>query len=129
MHKHHPTHWLGIAVVVGLALLAFEAAGQTQISPNANAIYQGRPYMSGAQAGQGAQAGLPQGGIGLQGSDGAARRLGRPQVIDQQTSASTAACADVPRTSGAEQPLCLPKIVDERLERREAVLGINPQQR
>src|SRR4030095_13421920 len=73
---HHPTHWIAVAVVAALALLAFEAWGQQTVnelrmSPNAQAVFQGRPAMAGAQAGLGAMAGLPQGGIGLQGSDGA----------------------------------------------------------
>jgi hypothetical protein len=124
---HHPTHWIGVAVVIALALLAFEAAGQ---STNAAAVFEGRPAMAGAQAGQGAQAGLPQGGMGLQGSDGATRSLRKPQVIEQQMAAQPpAACADVPTTSATEKPLCLPQVGDERIERRLTVLGINPQQR
>jgi hypothetical protein len=129
-YRHHPTHWLGIALAAGLALLAFEASGQTQSSTNANAIYQGRPYMGGAQAGLGAQAGPPQGGIGLQGSDGAGRSLRRPHVIDQQVSAlPPVACADLPRASAGEKPLCLPQVGNERFERRLTILGIDAQQR
>jgi hypothetical protein len=130
---HHPTHWLGVALVAALALLAFEAAGQqstNNVSPNASAVFQGRPAMSGTQAGLGAMAGPPQAGIGLQGSDGAGRNLRRPHVVDQQVSPlPTAACADVPRDSAAEQPLCLPNVRDERLERRITILGIDAQQR
>jgi hypothetical protein len=130
---HHPTHWLGVALVVALALVALEAAGQPpnhEMTPNANAIFQGRPLMAGAQAGLGAQAGPPQGGIGLQGSDGAGLNLRRPQVIDQQTSPlPPVACADVPRTSASEQPLCLPQVRNERFERRLSLLGIDAQQR
>jgi hypothetical protein len=135
MHSipHHPTHWLGIALVVALALLAFEASGQqstNNMSPNASAVFQGRPYMSGAQAGTGAMAGPPQGGIGLQGSDGAGLNLRRPHVIDQQVSPLPAvACADLPRASAAEKPLCLPDVRNERHERRLAILGIDAQQR
>jgi hypothetical protein len=129
-HYHHPTHWLGVAVVLGLALLAFEAAGQAQASTNANAVFQGRPAMSGAQAGLGALAGMPQRGIGLQGSDGAGLNLRRPQVIEQQMSPlPPVACADLPRASSTEQPLCLPQIGNERFERRLAILGIDAQQR
>jgi hypothetical protein len=130
---HHPTHWLGVALVVGLALVAVEAAGQPpnhEMSPNANAVFQGRPAMAGAQAGLGAQAGPPQGGIGLQGSDGAGLNLRRPRVIDEQMSPlPPVACADVPRVSSAEQPLCLPQVRDERFERRLSLLGIDAQQR
>jgi hypothetical protein len=130
---HHPTHWVGVAVVAAMALLAFEAAGQqatNNMSPNASAVFQGRPAMSGAQAGLGAMAGPPQGGIGLQGSDGAGLNLRAPHVITQQTAPlPPVACADLPRTSAAEQPLCLPQVRDERFDRRLAILGIDTQQR
>jgi hypothetical protein len=133
--QHHPTHWLAVAVVVALAMMAFEAWGQQTVhelrtNPNAQAVFQGRPAMSGAQAGLGAMAGPPQGGIGLQGSDGAGRNLRRPRVVEQQMNPlPSAGCADVPQASGAEKPLCLPEVRDERLERRLAALGIAPQQR
>jgi hypothetical protein len=130
IHNRH--HWIAVAMVAGLALLAFEAYGQntTQMSPNAGAVFQGRPAMAGAQSGQGAMAGPPTGGIGLQGSDGAGRNLRSPQVIDQQVAPlPPVACADVPRTSATEQPLCLPQVSDERFDRRLAILGINAQQR
>jgi hypothetical protein len=132
---HHPTHWLAVAVVVAMALMAFEAYGQQtvhelRINPNAQAVFQGRPAMAGAQAGLGAMSGPPQGGIGLQGSDGAGRNVRRPYVREQQMDPVVSAdCANAPRVSGAEKPLCLPEIRDERLERRIAILGIDPQQR
>ncbi|MDB5956274.1 hypothetical protein [Ramlibacter sp.] len=134
MHsRHHFTHWLGVALVAGLALVALDAVAQPpnhEMSPNAQAVFQGRPLMAGAQAGLGAQAGPAQGGIGLQGSDGAGLSLRRPQVIEQQMSPlPPVACADVPRTSASEQPLCLPQVSDERFERRLAILGIDAQQR
>ena len=129
MMPHHPTHWIAIALAASLALLAFEAAGQaTKPSANAEAVFQGRPTMSGAQAGLGAMAGPPQGGIGLQGSDGAGLSLRAPQVIEQRMNPPPAvACADLPRTSASEQPLCLPQVRDERFERRLAILGIDAQ--
>lgn len=121
-HKHHPTHWIGVAAVAALALLAFEAAGQTA---GASAMFEGRPALAGAQGGQGAQAGPAQGGIGLQGTEGAELRLRRPAIIEQSMSPPpTAACAELPRSAGAEQPLCLPQALDERMERRVARLGI-----
>ena len=134
MHsRHHPSHWLGIAIILLLALMAFEAYGQPpnhELSPNAAAVFQGRPAMAGAQAGLGAMAGPPQGGIGLQGSDGAGRNLRHPWVIEQQMNPlPPVACADVPRASAAEEPLCLPQVRDERFERRLALLGIDAQQR
>lgn len=128
---HHPTHWVAVAAIAALALLTFEAAGQNvQPSTNAQAVFEGRPAMAGAQAGLGAMAGPPQGGIGLQGSDGAGLNLRAPQVIAQQTNPlPPVACADIPRISAAEQPLCLPQVRDERFERRLAILGIDAQQR
>ncbi len=126
-HLHHPTHWVAVAAVAALALLAFEAAGQ---STNAQAVFEGRPALAGAPAGRGAMAGPAQGGIGLQGSDGAGLNLRRPHVIEQQMNPlPPVACADVPRISAAEQPLCLPQVSDERFDRSLAVLGINAQQR
>ena len=134
-YPHHPTHWIAVATVLALGLIAFEAWGQQSVNgmnlgPNASAVFQGRPAMSGAQAGLGAMAGPPQGGIGLQGSDGAGLNLRRPRVIEEQMNAlPPVACADVPRISAAEQPLCLPQVMDERFERRLATLGIDAQQR
>jgi hypothetical protein len=133
-YQHHPSHWLGVAVVLLLALMAFEAYGQPpnhELTPNARAVFQGRPLMAGAQAGIGALAGPPQGGIGLQGSDGAGLNLRRPQVIEQQMNPPPAvlACANQPATSATEQPQCLPQVRDERFERRLALLGISAEQR
>lgn len=130
---HHRTHWIAVALALGFGLMAIEAAGQqatNNMSANAQAVFQGRPAMAGAQAGLGAMAGPPQGGIGLQGSDGAGLNLRRPHVIEQQMNPlPPVACADLPRASAAEQPLCLPQVVDERFERRLAILGIDAQQR
>lgn len=130
---HHHFHWIGIALVLLLALIAFEASGQpvnSQLSANASAVFQGRPAMAGAQAGLGAMAGPAQGGIGLQGSDGAGLNLRSPQVIAQQMNPPPPiACADVPTVSASEQALCLPQVRDERFERRLALLGIDAQQR
>lgn len=106
---HHPTHWIGVAAALSLALVAMEAAGQQSttspnVSPNAGAVFQGRPSMSGAQAGQGAQAGPAQGGIGLQGAQGTGLNLRRPPIIEGQAApVSPTACADLPSTSVAAQ--------------------------
>jgi hypothetical protein len=130
---HHPTRWLGTALVALVAPLAMQAWAGPQnhdLTPNARAVFQGRPAMAGAQAGLGAMAGPPQGGIGLQGSDGAGLSLRRPDIVAQQEAPlPPVACADVPRASPAEQPLCLPQVRDERFERRLALLGIDAQQR
>ena len=130
-HQHRPTHWVAVAAIAALALLTFEAAGQN-VQPNTNAlaVFEGRPAMAGAQAGLGAMAGPPQGGIGLQGSDGAGLNLRAPHVIEQQMNRlPPVACADIPRVSAAEEPLCLPQVRDERFERRLSLLGIDAQQR
>jgi hypothetical protein len=130
---HRPAHWLGVAVVIALAVVTVEAAAQSLQPPstNARAVFQGRPYMGGAQAGIGAEAGPPLGGIGLQGSDGAGLNLRKPSTVEQDMAAlpPPVACPLVPRISSAEQPLCLSQVYDERLERRIALLGIDPQQR
>jgi hypothetical protein len=128
MIVHHKTHWIAVALVAALGLLALEVAGQ---DTTAAGQFVGRPALAGAQAGQGAQAGPPQGGIGLQGSDGAQLNLQPPAIIREQMAQPKpeVVCADVPRISAAEEPLCLPQAYDERLERRLARLGIDAQQR
>lgn len=131
---HHRGHWIAVAAALALGFLAFEAFGQqpaNNVSPNASAVFQGRPAMAGAQAGLGAMAGPPQGGMGLQGSDGTGLNLRRPHVIEQQMAQAPLpiACPQVPRVSESEQPLCLPQVFDEGLERRFARLGIDAQQR
>jgi hypothetical protein len=80
---HHRSHWIAVAAIAALALIAFEASGQVQMSSGAAAMYEGRPALAGAQGGQGAQAGLPQGGIGVQGNEAAERRLRSPRVIEE----------------------------------------------
>jgi hypothetical protein len=68
-HRHHRFFWIGVAAVCAAALFTLsDARGQ---STGSAAVFEGRPAMAGAQAGQGAMAGPPQGGIGPQGSDGA----------------------------------------------------------
>jgi hypothetical protein len=54
---HTPYHWIIVALILVLLLLALnEAHGQ---STGAAASFGGRPAMAGAQAGLGAQAGPP----------------------------------------------------------------------
>lgn len=78
---HSPHHWVAVALVLAALLLTLsEAHGQ---SSGAAAAFEGRPAMAGAQAGQGAQAGPPQGGIGVQGaSSNLATREGAPPAQD-----------------------------------------------
>jgi hypothetical protein len=61
---HRPHHWIAVALVLAALLLTLsEAHGQ---STGAAATFEGRPAMAGAQAGQGAMAGPPQGGIAVE---------------------------------------------------------------
>ncbi|MBI5278920.1 MAG: hypothetical protein HY854_20975 [Burkholderiales bacterium] len=76
---HHPTHWIAVGLAALLAVIAFEAAGQ--MSMGSAAMYEGRPYIAGAQGGLGAQAGVAQGGIGLQGSEATGMNLRKPRII------------------------------------------------
>jgi hypothetical protein len=96
MKVHHSRYYW---IIAALALAAFlltlnEAHGQ---STGAAAAFEGRPAMAGAQAGQGAQAGPAQGGIGVQGSDVAERGLrpGRPSGLDDVRQARRDNSADI----------------------------------
>lgn len=78
---HKPYHWMLVALVlIALLLTLSEVHGQG----SAAAVFEGRPALAGAQAGQGAQAGPPQGGIGVQGNEAAERavRLRKPSGLD-----------------------------------------------
>jgi hypothetical protein len=68
MKLHKPHHWIAVAVVLAATLFAVNQAWGG--STGAAAVFEGRPAMSGAQAGQGPMAGPPQGGISPQGTDG-----------------------------------------------------------
>lgn len=82
MKMHHTRYyWIMVGLVVAAFLLTLsEAHGQ---GSGAAAVFEGRPAMAGAQGGQGAQAGPPQGGIGVQGSEAAERgiRLRKPSGL------------------------------------------------
>jgi hypothetical protein len=81
---HSPYHWLLVGLVVAAALLTLsEAHGQ---ATGAQAAFEGRPAIAGAQGGLGAQAGVAQGGIGVQGSEAAERgmHLGRPPGLEDR---------------------------------------------
>jgi len=68
-----------LLAVLALLLTVSFAWGQTTGSA---AVFEGRPALAGAQGGVGAQAGPPQGGIGVQGSDAAQVRLRGPGIVD-----------------------------------------------
>src|SRR5688572_20807945 len=74
--QHSPHHWVAVALVLAILLLTLsEAHGQ---STGAAAAFEGRPAMAGAQAGQGAMAGPPQGGIAVESSADMPRRDVKP---------------------------------------------------
>jgi hypothetical protein len=79
-------YWITIALAFAAALLMAQAYAQ---STGAAAVFEGRPAMAGAQAGQGALAGPPQGGIGVQGAEAGDRGLvlGRPSELDDDAQA------------------------------------------
>ncbi|MES3001731.1 MAG: hypothetical protein V4787_13645 [Pseudomonadota bacterium] len=87
MKIHHTLpHWvLVILILAALLFVLRDAHGQS----GSAAVFEGRPAMAGANGGQGAQAGMPQGGIGVQGSDTAQRslRLGKPTGLDEMRQA------------------------------------------
>jgi hypothetical protein len=88
--QHTPSHWVLVALVLAAFLLTLsEAHGQ---SPGASAVFEGRPAMAGAQGGLGAQAGVPQGGLGVQGNDIAERsiNLRKPSGLDEMQQARRA---------------------------------------
>jgi hypothetical protein len=115
MIPHHPTHWVAVALATGLALLTLtDVHGQ---STGAQAVFEGRPAMSGAQAGLGAMAGPPQGGIGLQGAEGTGLNLRRPRIVDEPR--------DMPQGTPAAEVV---SSVDERLLPPRAEPDLTPQQ-
>ncbi|MBG9389023.1 hypothetical protein [Caenimonas aquaedulcis] len=87
MKVHHtPAHWVLVALTLAALLLVLrDAHGQG----GSAAVFEGRPAQAGANGGLGAQAGMPQGGIGVQGTDAAQRslRLGKPTGLDEMRQA------------------------------------------
>ena len=66
------SQWIAVAAVVPVAVFAFghvHGQAQNQGGTGAQATFQGRPAMAGAQGGTGAMAGPPQGGIARQATD------------------------------------------------------------
>lgn len=89
--QHTPSHWILVALVLlALLLVLDEAHGQ---SAGGAAAFEGRPAIAGAQAGIGSQAGPPQGGLGVQGSEDAQRavHLRRPPAVADNAPQTTAA--------------------------------------
>jgi hypothetical protein len=118
---HHPTHWIAVALVAALGLLALEAGGQ---GSGAAATFEGRPAMSGAQAGLGALAGPPQGGIGVQGTQAAQLNLRKPPIIEEPRDMPQGELAQAP-----EQPRpVIASIDDERLLPQRLEPDVTPAQ-
>ena len=123
--KHQPYHW----VLVVLALIAFlltfgEAHGQS----GAAAVFEGRPAMAGAQGGLGAQAGMPQGGIGVQGNEVAERSLrpNKPTGLDNMQQARRDDSADVvtaAETTESTPPAPAPQVRKEFAPARDQSLA------
>jgi hypothetical protein len=105
--QHNPHHWVAVALVLAAFLLTLsEAHGQ---QAGAAAQFEGRPAMAGAQGGLGAQAGPPQGGLGVQGTEAAERstQLRKPSGLDEMQQARRAgedvvAAAEANRAASAE---------------------------
>ncbi|ROZ66214.1 hypothetical protein [Ramlibacter sp. WS9] len=100
--QHTPYHWVLVALAALLLTLG-EAHGQS----GAAAVFEGRPAMAGAQGGLGAQAGVAQGGIGVQGNAVAERtlRLGKPTGLDDIRQARRDEAPDVIAASNSDVTL------------------------
>jgi len=115
--KHLPSHWITVTLVTAAALLTItEVWGQAS---GASAVFEGRPAMAGAQAGTGAMAGPPQGGIGLEGSEGSKLNLRPPPAVRDANAAAAAKAANAGPTV---QKAGAPSVVDTSKEVREGQL-------
>jgi len=87
---HSPGHWIAVTLVLAFTLLTLSNLyGQRS---DGAATFRGRPALAGAQSGTGAQSGLPQGGLGQQGTEAERTIITWPGRTDNS---STAAKADV----------------------------------
>ena len=79
---HQPWHWAAVAAVLAIAMFTLHDAHGA--GSGASAVYEGRPAMAGAQAGTGAMAGPPQGGLGPQSLEdpGGGLNLRRPRSVE-----------------------------------------------
>jgi hypothetical protein len=131
MKIHHtPSHWVLVALVLAAFLLTLsEAHGQ---SPGASAVFEGRPAMAGAQGGLGAQAAVPQGGLGVQGNDAAERSMNprKPSGLDEMQQArrqgeDVVAAANTDMTLRKEaQPVPDKSLAKEQRSTKKAVRGV-----
>lgn len=89
---HTPHHRIAVAIVSAVALLTVSHVhGQHN---DAASMFDGRPAMAGAQAGTGAMAGPPQGGIGIQGQDRGRMTLRPPAGLRDMPQGTSDANAD-----------------------------------
>ena len=109
-NHHSPYHWLVVTIVAAVALFTFgHARGQ---ATGASAAFEGRPAMAGAQGGLGAQGGMPQGGIGVQGSEAAQRQLNlrKPSGLDSMPAApATTSAAPIAPVAARSDVTLVPK--------------------
>jgi hypothetical protein len=102
--QHAPHHWIAVALVLAFMLLTLSNLyGQRS---DGAAVFRGRPATAGAQSGTGAAAGLPQGGLGQQGTQGAERAIATwPQDNSApQTSAQKTDVEPPPNVAGPREP-------------------------
>jgi hypothetical protein len=124
---HSPGHWIAVALVLAFALLTLSNL-YGQRSDGAS-IYRGRPAMAGAQSGTGAQAGLPQGGLGQQGTEGSERPIitwpGREENSLQPENVREADIEPPPSITGPrDAPRDVPRKQDDSL--RDKDKGVAP---
>ena len=96
------SQWIAIAAVVPVVVFTFghvHGQAQNQGSTGAQATFQGRPAMAGAQAGTGAMAGPPQGGVAPQSTDqpGGGLVLRAPESIRNRDVTPKQPDQDMPR--------------------------------
>jgi len=90
LHSHY--HWLAIAAAAAWSLLSVSHVyGQHN---DASSMFDGRPAMAGAQAGTGAMAGPPQGGIGVQGQENSGLALRPPSGLRDMPQGKVGPSAD-----------------------------------
>jgi hypothetical protein len=118
MRMHHtPSHWiLVVLVLVALLFVLSEAHGQ---GASANAVFEGRPAMAGAQGGLGAQAGPPQGGLGVQGNEAAERTMHLRRPSGASTTTTTTTNDTTPAAAAATKDVAVVRAADHKVTPRD----------
>lgn len=118
MRMHHtPTHWiLVVLVLVALLFVLSEAHGQ---AAGANALFEGRPAMAGAQGGLGAQAGPPQGGLGVQGNEAAERTMHLRRPANTNAHGTTTGSDTTPPAVAATTDVATARAADHKAVPRD----------